>query len=82
MVERTFPPDSVATYDPGDAASMAAAILFFVDDSVGRERAIARTAEVVQSSAWEREAIGYIELVDRLAGGPATPGHQPATDAP
>ena len=30
--------------------------------------AVARTAEVVQASAWEREAIGYVALVDRLAG--------------
>ena len=68
MVERTFPPGSVATYDPGDPASMAAAILSFVDDAGRREEAVARTADVVQSSAWERESIGYIELVDRLAG--------------
>ncbi len=82
MVERTFPPDSVVTYDPGDAASMAGAILSLVDDAAGRERAIARTAEVVQASAWEREAIGYIELVNRLAGGPPTHAGEPAPDRP
>jgi glycosyltransferase involved in cell wall biosynthesis len=68
MVERTFPPDSVGTYDPGDPASMAAAILAFVDDTAAREEAVARTAEIVRSSAWEREALRYLELVDRLAG--------------
>jgi glycosyltransferase involved in cell wall biosynthesis len=68
MVERTFPPNSVATYDPGNPESMAAAILSFVDDGDGREAAVARSAEVVQSSAWERESIGYIALVGRLAG--------------
>jgi len=66
MVERTFPPDTVATYDPGDPASMAAAILSFVDDAAGRTGAVARTAEIVRSSAWETEATRYIELVDRL----------------
>lgn len=68
MVERTFPPDTVATYDPGDPASMAAAILSFVDDEPGRNAAVARTAEIVRSSAWETEATRYFELVDRLTG--------------
>jgi glycosyltransferase involved in cell wall biosynthesis len=68
MVERTFPPGSVATYDPGDPASMATAILSLVDDAAGREAAVARTAEIVESSAWEQESIGYVELVDRLTG--------------
>jgi glycosyltransferase involved in cell wall biosynthesis len=68
MVERTFPRDSVATYEPGDPDSMAAAILSFVDDASARDAAVARTAEIVRSSAWEVEAIRYIELVDRLAG--------------
>jgi hypothetical protein len=68
MVERTFPPGSVATYDPGDPASMAAAILSFVDDAAVRRAAVERTAEIVQSSAWETEAARYVALVDRLAG--------------
>ena len=81
MVERTFPPDSVATYDPGDPASMAEAILSFVDDVATREKAVARTAEIVRSSAWERESIGYIALVDRLVGGSQPHEPQPAHDA-
>ena len=32
MVERTFPEGTVATYEPGDAAAMAAAILALADD--------------------------------------------------
>jgi glycosyltransferase involved in cell wall biosynthesis len=68
MVERTFRPDSVATYDPGDPASMAEAILSFVDDPDARREAVARTAEIVRASAWETEAIRYIDLVDRLSG--------------
>jgi glycosyltransferase involved in cell wall biosynthesis len=73
MVERTFPPNSVATYDPGDAASMAAAILSFVDDADARRTAVERTAEIVRASAWETEAARYVALVDRLAGDSATP---------
>ena len=68
MVERTFPPNSVATYDPGDPASMAAAILSFVDDADARRGAVERTAEIVRASAWETEAARYVALVDRLAG--------------
>jgi glycosyltransferase involved in cell wall biosynthesis len=68
MVERTFPPGSVATYNPGDAASMAAAILSFVDDPDARRGAVERTAEIVRASAWETEAARYVALVDRLAG--------------
>ena len=80
MVERTFPPGSVATYDPGDPASMAAAILSFVDDATRRADAVARTAEIVQAAAWEIEATRYIELVDRLAGG--LPKRAACGDAP
>ena len=80
MVERTFPPDSVATYDPGDPASMAAAILSFVDDVTARQEAVARTAEIVRSTAWESEALRYIELVDRLAG--QDPGQHAAEHGP
>ena len=72
MVERTFPPGSVATYNPGDAASMAAAILSFVDDPDARRRAVERTAEIVRASAWETEAARYVALVDRLAGDSAS----------
>jgi glycosyltransferase involved in cell wall biosynthesis len=68
MVERTFPPNSVATYDPGDAVSMAAAILSFVDDPDARRGAVGRTAEIVRASAWETEAARYVALVNRLAG--------------
>jgi glycosyltransferase involved in cell wall biosynthesis len=68
MVERTFPPGSVETYDPGDPASMASAILSLVDDPARRRDAVELTADIVQASAWETEAPRYIALVDRLAG--------------
>ena len=67
MVERTFPPGTVATYEPGDAEGMAAAILALADDPPGREAAVARMRDVVRDAAWEREAERYVAIVERLA---------------
>jgi glycosyltransferase involved in cell wall biosynthesis len=71
MVERTFPPGSVATYEPGDAESLATAIVAIVDDPAARAGAVARAAALVAEAAWEVEAVGYVALVDRLARDPA-----------
>jgi len=67
LVERTFPEGSVSTYEPGDAASMAAAIVAFVDDPPAREAAVAQTMSIVRDAAWESGAASYIALVSRLA---------------
>jgi glycosyltransferase involved in cell wall biosynthesis len=67
LVEETFLDGSVRTYDPGDPASMAAAIAAFADDPVARETAVERTLARVRDLAWEREAERYVALVDRLA---------------
>jgi glycosyltransferase involved in cell wall biosynthesis len=67
MVERTFPAGSVATYEPGDPVSLAAAILGLVDDPLARLEATTRTGEVVRGAAWEHEAGRYLALVERLA---------------
>ncbi len=66
LVERTFPEGTVAAYEPGDPAAMAAAILRFVDDPIVREAAVARTTAVIQEHAWEREADRYAALVASL----------------
>jgi glycosyltransferase involved in cell wall biosynthesis len=66
MIERTFPAGTVAAYPPGDPAAMAHAILALVDDPVAREVSVARTAEIVDAGSWEREATGYLALVQRL----------------
>jgi glycosyltransferase involved in cell wall biosynthesis len=66
MVERTFPPGTVAAYRPGDAEAMTAAILGFVDDPVAREAATVRTMDVVRAKAWDLEAPAYVALVERL----------------
>jgi glycosyltransferase involved in cell wall biosynthesis len=68
MVERTFPPGTVATYPSGDETAMAAAILAIADDPLAREAAVTRTAVIVQGSAWDVAARGYVALVDRLIG--------------
>ena len=46
---------------------MAAAIVALADDPLGREAAVARTADVVRDAAWEREAERYVAIVERLA---------------
>jgi glycosyltransferase involved in cell wall biosynthesis len=67
MVEKTFPPGTVRTYEPGDANAIATAIEAIVDDPLAREAAVERTAAVVAGASWEREAQGYIALVESLA---------------
>jgi glycosyltransferase involved in cell wall biosynthesis len=67
MVEQTFPVGTVATYEPGVAADLARAILAIVDDPLAREAAVERTAAIVAERAWNREAEGYVRLVDSLA---------------
>lgn len=67
MVEATFPAGTVATYEAGDAAGLAATILRLVDDQAGREAAIRRTAAVVEALSWERVSVGYVGLVESLA---------------
>jgi glycosyltransferase involved in cell wall biosynthesis len=68
MVERTFPEGSVATYEPGDAASLAAAIARLIDDHAARDQAVEAAAAVVREASWEGEAVRYVGLVERLIG--------------
>jgi glycosyltransferase involved in cell wall biosynthesis len=68
MVERTFPAGSVATYEPGDAASLAAAIARLVDDPAGRGQSVTAAAGIVREASWERESVRYVALVERLIG--------------
>ncbi len=80
MVERTFPPDTIATYAPGDAGSMAAAILGLIDDEPARRAALDRTFAIVKATAWETEARRYVDLIDRLSGD--RPDPEPVPVAP
>jgi glycosyltransferase involved in cell wall biosynthesis len=72
MVEKTFPPGTVRTYEPGDARALAAAVEALSDDPLAREAAVERTAAIVAGAAWEREAEGYVALVESLAADGAT----------
>jgi glycosyltransferase involved in cell wall biosynthesis len=66
LVERTFPPGTVRTYEPGDAGSLAAAIGVIADDPAARSRAVAATLGIVRERSWEHEAVGYVQLVEDL----------------
>jgi glycosyltransferase involved in cell wall biosynthesis len=67
MVERTFPPGTVLTYEPGDARALAQAIESIVDEPLAREASVERTAAIVADASWEREAETYVALVEALA---------------
>ena len=67
LVEQTFGPGSVSTYEPGDPDDLARAVVALVDDSAAREVAAGRTGAVARELAWERESERYIALIDRLA---------------
>ncbi|MFP5343176.1 MAG: glycosyltransferase family 4 protein [Candidatus Limnocylindria bacterium] len=69
MVERTFPSGTVAAYPPGDDAAMAAAIVRFADDAAARDAAVRDTLAIVRDSAWERQSVGYLALVERSIAG-------------
>jgi glycosyltransferase involved in cell wall biosynthesis len=66
MVERTFDPATVATYEPGDAQSLADVIARLVDDPLEREARIARTATRVRDLSWAHESRAYLALIERL----------------
>jgi len=67
LVERTFPNGTVVTYEPGDAAGMAEAIVALADHPIRRAEAVDGSRDVVRDAAWEREAERYVALVDRLS---------------
>lgn len=63
-----FDADTIAWYEPGDPASMAAAVLGIVDDGAARERAAARAAARARELSWDHEAPAYVALVEEVAG--------------
>ena len=78
MIERTFPPGSVATYEPGDADSLAAAVRRLIDEPAARLEGVAATAGIVREASWERESARYHALVERLAPDGAAASARPA----
>ena len=66
MVERIFG-DDVVTYEPGDATSLAEALLRVVDEPERREARIASALARVRGLAWEHESVRYLELIEARA---------------
>ncbi len=66
LVEETFPPGSVRTYEAGDAGSLGAALVALADDPAGRAAAVAASLAIVGGRSWEHEAVGYVRLVEEL----------------
>ena len=66
MVERIFG-DDVVTYEPGDAADLAAALLRLVDEPEARDARIASALARVRGLAWEHESARYLELIETRA---------------
>jgi len=54
-------------YEPGDTASMAAAILRLVDDAGAREAGAAAAGGRARELSWDREAPAYVALVESVA---------------
>jgi glycosyltransferase involved in cell wall biosynthesis len=65
LVEGTLG-DAVATYEPGSAAGLAAAILDLVDDSEARTRRAAAAADRARHLGWDREGARYVALIESL----------------
>jgi glycosyltransferase involved in cell wall biosynthesis len=66
LVEQTFAPGTAWTYEAGEPASMAAAIVAVADDAARRDAAVEACRSIVQGASWEHEAKRYVALVDAL----------------
>jgi len=66
LVERMFPDGAVTTYAPGSADALADAVVVLIDDPRRREAAVVRAAAIASAESWERHAVEYVDLVDRL----------------
>jgi glycosyltransferase involved in cell wall biosynthesis len=64
-----FDAGMLSWYEPGDVASLAAAILRIVDDPVARDAAVEAAAVRARELSWDREAPGYVALVESVAAG-------------
>jgi len=64
-----FDAPMLSWYEPGDAGSLAAAILRLVDDPAARDAGALAAAERARELSWDREAPAYVELVESVARG-------------
>jgi glycosyltransferase involved in cell wall biosynthesis len=62
-----FDPEMLSWYEPGDDASLAAAILRLVDEPDAREAGAAAAADRARELSWDREAPAYVALVESVA---------------
>lgn len=68
-LERYLAPDTIVTYSSGRAGDLAGALLHLVDSPDERKARVTRTLATVRELSWERQAEGYVALVERLARG-------------
>jgi glycosyltransferase involved in cell wall biosynthesis len=66
LVERTFPPGTVWTYEAGASSSMAEAIVDVAGDDGRRVAAVTATLAIVRAGSWEHEAARFVALVESL----------------
>ena len=62
-----FDPEMLSWYRSGDVDSLAAAIERLVDDAAFRERAVETAGVRSHELSWDREAPGYVALIESLA---------------
>lgn len=67
LVAGTFPAGTVAIYEPGDADDLADQVLRIVDEPAAREAAVAAAQDIVAAMSWERDAVGYLALLEGFA---------------
>jgi len=63
-----FDPPMLSWYEPGDVASLAAAIVRLVDDPAARDEGARLAADRARELSWDREAPAYVALVAEVAG--------------
>lgn len=74
VIERYFPGDELCWFQPGSATSLRDALLEVRrDPTAAQERARRATARLAEIE-WPRQRASYLELIDGLAGRPATAG--------
>ena len=67
LVEEAFRPQALRRYEPGNAESLADAVLALVDDPAARDAAVAAAHAIVAARSWEHDAPRYLELLERFA---------------
>jgi len=64
-----FGPEDIVTFEPGDAASLAASILWIRDHPEATADILARGRSIYRSFLWKDERVGFLDLVGSVAKG-------------